>query len=84
MKKLNKNAKLYDLASKYPEIVSLMDQLGFHEITLPGMLASAGRMVTIPVGARMKHIDWEEIERVFAAAGFEFVDADEDEESSQD
>ena len=72
MIKLDKEAKLFDLATQYPEIVDLMDELGFHEIKMPGMLQTAGRMATIPMGAQMKHIDWNEIVEVFAAAGFEF------------
>jgi hypothetical protein len=72
MIKLDINAKLYDLATAHPEIIELMDELGFHEITMPGMLQTAGRMATIPMGAKMKHIDFDEIVRVFAAAGFEF------------
>lgn len=73
MIQLDKNTKLYDLATKYPEIVEIMDELGFHEITMPGMLATAGRMATIPMGAQMKHIDWQEVIEAFAAAGFEFI-----------
>ena len=72
MIQLDINAKLYDLATAHPEIIELMDGLGFHEIKMPGMLQTAGRMATIPMGAKMKHIDWAEIVRVFAEAGFEF------------
>lgn len=72
MIRLDINAKLYDLATAHPEIIDLMDGLGFHEIKMPGMLPTAGRMATIPMGAKMKHIDWTEIVRVFAEAGFEF------------
>ncbi len=49
-----------------------MDDLGFHEIKMPGMLQTAGRMATIPMGAKMKHIDWDKIVIAFAEAGFEF------------
>ena len=74
MIQLNIDAKLYDLSTQYPKIVDIMDELGFHEIKVAGMLQTAGRMVTIPVGAKMKHIDWDEIVRVFDANGFEFTD----------
>lgn len=72
MIQLDINTKLYDLATAHPEIIDLMDGLGFHEIKMPGMLQTAGRMVTIPMGAKMKHIDWDKIIHVFAEAGFEF------------
>ncbi len=74
MIQLDINAKLYDLATLHPEIVELMDDLGFHEIKMPGMLATAGRMATIPMGAKMKHIEWNEIVAKFAEAGFEFAE----------
>ena len=64
MIQLDINAKLYDLATEHPEIIDLMDDLGFHE--------TAGRMATIPMGAKMKHIDWDKIVIAFAEAGFEF------------
>lgn len=32
MIQLDINAKLYDLATEHPEIIELMDSLGFHEI----------------------------------------------------
>ena len=73
MIQLDINAKLYDLATAHPEIVDLMDEVGFHEIKMPGMLQTAGRMATIPMGAKMKRIDWDEIVRVFEGAGFEFI-----------
>jgi hypothetical protein len=72
MIQLDINAKLYDLATEHPEIIDLMDGLGFHEIKMPGMLQTAGRMATIPMGAKMKHIDWDKIVIAFAEAGFEF------------
>jgi Domain of unknown function (DUF1858). len=73
MIQLNIDEKLYDLAQQYPEIVDIMDELGFHEIKISGMLSTAGRMVTIPVGAKMKHIEWDKIVRAFEANGFEFI-----------
>lgn len=78
MIQLDANAKLYDLATAYPEIIDLMDALGFHEIKMPGMLQTAGRMATIPMGAKMKHIDWEDITATFAEHGFEFVGAEDE------
>jgi len=72
MIQLDINAKLYDLATEHPEIIELMDTLGFHEIKIPGMLQTAGKMATIPMGAKMKHIDRDEIVSPFAEAGFAF------------
>ena len=45
----------------YPELPGDMDGLGFHDILRPGMLATAGRFMTIPKGAAMKRISLGEI-----------------------
>ena len=45
---------VHSLCSEYPEIASIMAELGFTDIVKPGMLATAGRFMTIPKGAAMK------------------------------
>ncbi|EOT39950.1 DUF1858 domain-containing protein [Enterococcus columbae] len=70
MKELDLNLSLYDLVQSYPEILTIMFQLGFKEIKAPGMLQTAGRYMTIPKGARLKKIPLEEIIAAFEEAGF--------------
>lgn len=71
MKKLDLSKSLYELVTLYPEIKDLMYKLGFDVIAKPGMLQTAGRYVTIPKGAKMKHIPMDQIIQTFEANGFE-------------
>ncbi|MCG1011343.1 DUF1858 domain-containing protein [Tepidanaerobacter sp. GT38] len=62
---------VYEICKNYPEVVDIMKDLGFENITSPGMLNTAGRFMTIPKGAAMKHIPMEKIKEAFAAKGYE-------------
>jgi len=62
---------LYELTREYPEIVGIMQQLGFKDIAVPGMISTAGRFMTIPKGAAMKGISMEKIKEAFRSNGFE-------------
>lgn len=69
-KQINLKKSVHELCGEYPELVNILEELGFRDITKPGMLATAGRFMTIPKGASMKKIDLNEIKRVFAGHGF--------------
>ncbi|PEA54992.1 hypothetical protein CON64_09910 [Bacillus pseudomycoides] len=59
-----------DLANKYPEIIPILKELGFKQITKPGMLNTAGRVMTIPNGCRMKGISFDIVKKTFKNNGF--------------
>ena len=61
---------VYELTQEFPEVIELMRGLGFTEITKKGMLTSVGRIMTIPKGAKLKHIEMEDIVRRFVDTGF--------------
>jgi len=61
---------VYEICKKHPEVVDIMKDLGFESIASPGMLNTAGRFMTIPKGAAMKHILMEKIEEAFEAKGY--------------
>lgn len=67
---LDLNKTVYELCSDDPGITKLLEAAGFRDITKPGMLATAGRFVTIPKGAKMKNFDLEAIKQVFAEHGY--------------
>ena len=69
-KVLDLSQSVYLLCSRYPELPAIMDELGFHDIVKPGMLATAGRFMTIPKGATMKKLDLEKILEVLRQKGF--------------
>ncbi|MDT2760066.1 DUF1858 domain-containing protein [Enterococcus xiangfangensis] len=70
MKELDLSKSLFELVTLYPEVKDLMYKLGFDAIAKPGMLQTAGRYVTIPKGAKMKHIPMEQIIETFEVNGF--------------
>ncbi|MEH6888506.1 DUF1858 domain-containing protein [Bacillus sp. JJ864] len=59
-----------DLANKHPEIIPILKELGFEQITKPGMLNTAGRVMTIPNGCRMKGISFDVVKKTFENNGF--------------
>ena len=49
-KKLDLNKPVFELVQEYPELVDVLKDLGFSEITKPAMLNSVGRITTIQKG----------------------------------
>ena len=45
---------VYELATEYPEFKEIMASVGFKEITEPEILASAGKVMTVPKGSRSR------------------------------
>ena len=56
-KRIDLGRSVHALCSEYPELLEVMKDLGFKDIVMPGMLSTAGRIMTIPKGAAMKKID---------------------------
>lgn len=71
MIKIQSGASVYDLVTAYPEIQDIMIDLGFKDIVKPGMLQTAGRVMTLKKGAALKKIDWETMKDTFKKNGFE-------------
>ena len=69
-KKISLNQSVHDLCTQYPEIMDILKELGFTDIVKPGMLQTAGRIMTIPKGAAMKKIDLNTIKQTFTNQGF--------------
>lgn len=62
---------VYELCNEYSDVPMILADLGFKDITKPGMLATAGRFMTIPKGAAMKKISLDVVKHAFEAAGYE-------------
>ncbi len=65
---------VYQLVKEHPEIREIMAALGFKDILLPGMLETAGRIMTLEKGGALKKIPLEKIREALAAAGFQVRD----------
>ena len=64
------NESVFSLCTKHPELVTILSELGFTDITKPGMLQSAGRFMTPVKGAALKHIALESVVETLAAHGY--------------
>ena len=72
-KKLDLTRSVFELTEEYPELIDIMVELGFSEITKKAMLHSVGRLTTIPKGAQMKNIPMEKMIRALMENGFELA-----------
>lgn len=69
-KVLDLKQSVYALCTANPEIISILEKMGFSEIAKPGMLSTVGRFMTIPKGAAMKGIQMEDVKQVFLVHGY--------------
>lgn len=72
-KQIDLNKTVYELTSEYPEIINIMADLGFKEIRSSAIRNSAGRLMTIPRGAKIKGVDILDILTRLQENGFELV-----------
>ncbi|MDD2458935.1 MAG: DUF1858 domain-containing protein [Eubacteriales bacterium] len=68
---INLHRSVHDLCTEYPELIEFMKEAGFPDIVKPGMLATAGRFMTLPKGAMMKGIELGQLVEKLRALGFE-------------
>nr|WP_295971062.1 DUF1858 domain-containing protein [uncultured Bacillus sp.] len=59
-----------ELCAADPFVSEVMKELGFEQITKPGMLQTAGRVMTIKKGAQMRGIDLSHIKETFEKYGY--------------
>lgn len=72
-KKIDLSKSVYELTKAYPELIELLAELGFTEITKKAMLNSVGRLTTIPKGAKMKNVSMIDIVTTLMSNGFELA-----------
>lgn len=72
-KKLDLSKTVYELTKEYPELIGIMAELGFTEITKKTMLHSVGKIMTIPKGAKMKNISMMDVVTTLMSNGFELI-----------
>lgn len=72
-KKIDLNRTVFELTEEYPELIEIMANLGFTEITKKPMLHSVGKLMTIPKGAKIKNIPMMDVISALMENGFEIV-----------
>lgn len=65
------NKSVYELCKEHSELQQILADIGFKDIKLPGMINTAGRIMTLPKGSKAKGIDLEEIKKLLKQKGFE-------------
>lgn len=70
MKNINLKLSIYQLVEENLELVPILEELGFVEVTRKNMLKSVGKVMTIPKGAKLKGIPMEEIIKKLQDNGF--------------
>lgn len=74
MKTIKLSDSVYKLVKENPDFKDIMVELGFKDITLPGMLNTAGRIMTLEKGAKMKKISIEEIKKKLEEKGYQLAE----------
>lgn len=67
---------VFEICKENPEVVEIIKELGFTDITNPGTLNTVGRIMTIPKGAAMKGINWDKIKEVFQVHRFQIIETE--------
>lgn len=67
------NKTIYELCKDDSEIPTILSELGFKDITKPGMISTAGRIMTINKGSALKKIDIETIKEKFISKGYKIL-----------
>ena len=75
---LNLDEPVYSLCEKHPELPSILQGIGFSDITKPGMLHTVGRFMTLAKGAAMKKIPMDTIVRTLREHGYEVPERKEE------
>lgn len=67
---LNINESVFSLCTNYPELIQVLDSLGFSDISNPNILNTVGRFMTLEKGARLKNIPLDLIKETLLQNGF--------------
>ncbi len=70
MKEINTSDTIFDLVTKHPELKEVLLELGFVDIIKPGMLNTAGRLMTLSKGSKLKKIPMEVIVEKLESYGY--------------
>jgi len=61
MKVIDFRKNVFEITEEYPEVIEIMIELGFKDIGNSVVRKTAGKMMTIPMGCRMKGIKLEQV-----------------------
>lgn len=70
-KKIDLKKNVYTLCNEYPELIEILSELGFKEITNKTAMNTVGKVMTIPKGAVIKGINMIDVVLALRNNGFE-------------
>lgn len=70
-KPLDLSKSVYELCNEYPELIETLAQIGFKDITKPGMLSTMGRFMTLKKGAMAKKLEYDKIIQTLTDQGYQ-------------
>ena len=71
MKEIDLKKSVYELTETYPELISILKELGFLGVANPVARNTLGRMTTIPQGVEKQKQDLTKVIAKLKEAGFE-------------
>jgi len=73
VKKINLNKTVYELTEEYPELINILNTLGFAPVKNSALRNSVGRMITIPQACERHNKDVNEVIGKLKDEGFEIL-----------
>lgn len=70
MKLLDLNKSVYQLTEEYPQLIEIMISFGFKDIANPVVRKTAGKLMTLEKGCRMKGLNMKDLVERLKAEGF--------------
>ncbi|MGJ9383799.1 DUF1858 domain-containing protein [Salipaludibacillus sp. CF4.18] len=74
MKEISLRTSILELCTAHPDLINIMRDIGFVNITKPGMIQSAGRIMTISKGCRAMGFSVEKVSKQLEQQGFKLTD----------
>lgn len=74
LKLIKGSQTVYHLCTEFPQIMDILEEIGFKDIKKPGMLHTAGRFMTLNKGAAMKKINPDRMKEAFLKHGYEYAE----------
>ena len=70
MKEIDLTKNVYELTETYPELISILKELGFAGVANPVIRNTIGRMTTIPQGCQKQGKNLDDVIRILQENGF--------------
>ncbi len=69
-KKIDLKKSVYDLTEEYPELISILKEMGFLGVINPVVRKTLGKKTTLPRGCEMQGKDLSEVIQILEEHGF--------------